>query len=197
MNNFICKRASLEDRDTKWAYELARCGNDKETCAVRWKQNRERYERGYIIPYYGILDGNMICEATAMVHPAVVQNSPGLVNSRTVYLSAFRTAERFQGKGYFSKLFYFMVEDLRRRGFTKATLGVEVSDEKNKGIYRHYGFDEYIKSGQERYADGTVIDVDYFGKKLNRIKWENDKIGDLSDSVPAVSGRATGYIQNK
>ena len=107
-----------------------------------------------------------VTDTTAMLHPKVVQNSAGLVDGHTVYLSAFRTIDKFQGKGYFSKLFHFMIDDLRHKGFTKATLGVEPADEKNKDIYIHYGFNEYIKSGKEYYPDGTVIDVEYYGKTL-------------------------------
>ena len=101
-----------------------------------------------------------------MLCPEAVQNSAGLVGGTTVYLSAFRTVEAFQGRGYFSKLFHFMLDDLRQKGFTKATLGVEPDDAKNKAIYAHYGFTEYIKSGREEYPDGTVIDVAYYAKKL-------------------------------
>ncbi len=34
-------------------------------------------------------------------------------------------------------------------------------------IYRHFGFTEFIKHGQETYPDGTTIDVDYYGKSLS------------------------------
>ncbi len=163
---FICKIASPQEMKIKWEYEIAQRGTDKENWIVWMKQSLENYNLGYTFPYYGILEGIIICEATAMVHPKVVQNSTGLVDSRTVYLSAFRTISQFQGKGYFSKLFRFMIEDLRQKGFTKATLGVEPADEKNKEIYTHYGFTEYIKSGKEYYPDGTVIDVEYYGKTI-------------------------------
>ena len=59
-----------------------------------------------------------------------------------------------------------MVDDLRQKGFTKATLGIEPSEEKNKEIYTRYGFTEYIKSGKEYYPNGMVIDVEYYGKTL-------------------------------
>lgn len=59
-----------------------------------------------------------------------------------------------------------MIENLQYKGFTKATLGVEPAEEKNKEIYAHYGFIEYIKSGKEYYLDETVIDVEYYGKTL-------------------------------
>ena len=163
---FICKIPSFQEMNIKWEYEIAQNEKDKENWIVWKKQHIENYKQGYIIPYYGILEGVIICEATAMLHPSIVQNSSGLVDSHTVYLSAFRTIGKFQGKGYFSKLFHFMIGDLRQKGFTKATLGVEPIEEKNKDIYTHYGFTEYIKSGKEYYPDGTVIDVEYYGKTL-------------------------------
>lgn len=163
---FICKKPSFQEMNAKWEYEIAQSGKDKENWIVWKRQNIENYKQGYIIPYYGILEGVIICEATAMLHFKVVQNSIGLVDSHTAYLSAFRTISKFQGKGYFSKLFHYMIGDLRQKGFIKVTLGVEPAEEKNKNIYTHYGFTEYIKSGKEFYPDGTVIDVDYYGKTL-------------------------------
>lgn len=163
---FTCKIPSFQEMNIKWEYEIAQSGEDKGNWIVWKKQHIDNYKRGFIIPYYGILEGVIICEATAMLHPKVVQNSTDLVDSHTVYLSAFRTVNRFQGKGYFSQLFHFMIDDLRQRGFIKATLGVEADDEKNKDIYTRYGFTEYIKSGKEYYPNGTVIDVEYYGKIL-------------------------------
>ena len=163
---FVCKIASLQEMKIKWAYEIAQSENDKANWIVWKKRNIENFKQGYIIPYYGIREGAIICEATAMLHPKVVQNSAGLVDSHTVYLSAFRTISKFQGKGYFSRLFHFMIDDLRIKGFTRATLGVEPAEIKNKEIYTHYGFTEYIKSGKEHYPDGTIIDVEYYGKIL-------------------------------
>lgn len=136
---FVCKVASLQEMNEKWEYEIARHKKVKGNRIV-WKQsNIKWYKQGYIIPYYGILDGDIICEATAMVHPNVVQNSTGLVDGHTVYLSVFRMIDKFQGKGYFSELFHFMLDDLRNMGYTKATVGAEPTEKKNKEIYVHYG----------------------------------------------------------
>lgn len=162
----LCKIATIAEMNAKWDDEIAHSGEDRED-RIAWKRrNIANFKRGAIIPYYGILDGRIICEATAMICPEAVQNSAGLVGGHTVYLSAFRTVDQFQGNGYFSKLFHFMLDDLRQKGFTKATLGVAHGDEKNKAVYAHYGFSEYIKTGRESYLDGTVIDVEYYGKTL-------------------------------
>lgn len=166
MNNFVCKIPSIEEMNVKWDYEIENSKSDKNNWIIWKKEAILNAKNGYSIPYYGILDENIICEATAMLNPNKVQNYQDLVDDKTVYLIAFRTKEEYQGKGYFSKLFKFMLDDLKKRGFTKVTLGVEPKEEKNKQIYEHYGFNEFIKSSSERYPDGTVIDVDYYGKKL-------------------------------
>ena len=57
-------------------------------------------------------------------------------------------------------------EDLKNKGYTVLTLGVEPEEIRNKEIYKHYGFVEHIKNAKEVYPDGTEIDVEYYGKKL-------------------------------
>ena len=163
---YVCKVASLDEMNRKWDYEIAHAGEDRENWIIWKKSSIEHMLQGKSLPYYGILDGQIISEATAMLDETVVQNGNGLVDGKTAYLSAFRTIEEYQGKGYFSKLFYFMLEDLKGRGYEKVTLGVEPEEVENKQIYAHYGFTEHVKNGVEIYPDGTQIDVEYYGKRL-------------------------------
>ena len=166
MNKYICKIASLEEMNTKWDYEIAHADEDKENWIIWKKSYIEHMQEGKAIPYYGILNGQIISEATTILDGSIAQNSEGLVDTKTAYLSAFRTIPEYQGKGYFSKLFGDMLEDLKSRGYEKVTLGVEPQEIENKAIYFHYGFTEHIKNGVECYPDGTTIDVEYYGKKL-------------------------------
>lgn len=164
MKEYICKIATIDEMKTKWNYEIRKNKNPNWKI---WKTEAiERVKNGQSIAYYGILNGEIICEATAMLDKSTVQNSDGLVNDKTVYLCAFRTNEKYQGKGFFSELFKFMTDDLKAKSFKKVTLGVEPTETENLKIYKHLGFDEFIKSEQEIYPDGTVINVDYYGKKL-------------------------------
>lgn len=149
----------------KWDAEIVQHPNEPNW--PLWKAaNLERLAQGRILPYYGIRNGEIICEATAMLSEKDVQNPEGQVDESTVYLAAFRTAEKFQGKGYFSRLFRFMEQDLKARGYSKLTLGAEAEDAKNRSLYSHLGFREWIKSARERWPDGTEIAVDYYGKTL-------------------------------
>jgi len=165
--NYVCKIASLDEVDRKYQYEMDKADIDEKDNWVVWKrQALDRYQNKQIIPYYGLLDGEIICECTAAIDSSIVQNSDGLINENTAYLFAFRTNTEYQGQGYFSKLFKFMIEDLKSKGYNKVTLGVEPDEEKNKTIYFKYGFNEHIKNSKEVYPDGTEIEVEYYGKTL-------------------------------
>ena len=165
-DRYICKIASLDEMERKWEYEIGRHTSGKENWII-WREAALQNRRdGKTIPYYGILDGNIICEATAVIHPGAVEHSQGLIDDHTAYLEAFRTNEPFRGQGYFSELFAFMLNDLRHRGYRRATVGVESEDMKNKAIYTHYGFTEYVKTETETYPDGSIIHVEYYAKDI-------------------------------
>lgn len=166
MENYICKIANIDEMNIKWDYEIEHASEDRYNW-IRWKNNAiKNVKEEKCIVYYGILNGKIICEATANINPDIVQNSNNLVNTSTAYLSAFRTIKEYQAKGYFSKLFKFMLDDLKKRGYEKVTLGVEPSEVKNMLIYFNYGFDTYIKTDTETYPDGTIVDVNYYSKNL-------------------------------
>ena len=63
-------------------------------------------------------------------------------------------------------IFTFMEEDLKKRGFTSLTLGVEPSEVRNIMIYFNWGFTNYIKSDYEYYPNNEKILVNYYEKKL-------------------------------
>ena len=65
---FICKIASLQEMNTKWDYEIAHSGADRENWIVWKKRNMENYRQGYIIPYYGILEGTIIANFACELH---------------------------------------------------------------------------------------------------------------------------------
>ena len=65
---FICKIASPEEMDRKWDYEIENNSDDRDNW-ITWKAEAISGRlSGVSLPYYGILDGNIICEATAFIH---------------------------------------------------------------------------------------------------------------------------------
>ena len=162
--SYICKIATKEEVLKQFDYEISIHKGDNNW--VEWKEERRNTPDGNIITYFGILDGNTICEASAAITKDYVQNSDGLVDDKTAYLFAFRTKKDYRKQGYFSKLFKYMINDLKSRGYTKVTVGVEPDELDNKAIYFHYGFNEYIKNDYEIEPDGTKVMVEYFSKKI-------------------------------
>lgn len=166
MERYICKIATIDEMNEKWNYEIEHAGEDKNNWIIWKKENLKRFQKGLIIPYYGVLNGKIISECTAVLDKSIVQNSDGLVDEKTAYLSAFRTNTEYQGKGYFSKIFKYMIEDLKNRGYERVTIGVEPAEKKNKMIYNKYGFSKHIKDAKSVYPDGTIVDVEYYVKDL-------------------------------
>ena len=71
-----------------------------------------------------------------------------------------------------------MINDLKEKCYERVTLGVEPNEIKNKVIYKKYGFTAYIKTANCTYPDGTIIEVEYYGKKL-QIVFLTEKCGIL------------------
>ncbi len=163
--NYICRIATLEEMEQKWDYEIAHADN-KENWLIWKEENLTSKKLNQVIPYYGILNDLIICEATTIIDAKLLKNSFGLINQKTAYLSAFRTIPAYQNQGYFSHLFKYMIEDLKNRGYRYVTIGVEPNEIKNQNIYAKWGFTEFIKKGIETYPDNKVIEVLYYKKEL-------------------------------
>ena len=166
MDNYECVIASEELIIKKWDKEIKNHNNSE-----LWKQFKRQSLRNLNtrIVYMGLLNGNIITEATAIISKKDLdmQNKDGLIGNKKAYLTAFRSDKDFENKGYFSKLYKFMEEDLISKGFDTLTLGVEPSEVRNIKIYFNWGFTKYIKTGYESYLNGENILVNYYEKKLN------------------------------
>ena len=162
---YVCKIASSSEVNEKWDI-LVKEHPDDSNWAVWKKDITAEIAEGKQIPYYGIFCGEIICEAYAVPNYTPGEDDAGLKEDGTAYLSAFRTVKQYRGKGYFSKLLYFMLEDLRQKGFARAVLGVEPCEELNRQMYFHWGFTEKMYTGTCTYPDGAVIEVEYYGKRL-------------------------------
>lgn len=169
MPNFTCKIAPLSDIEKRWD-TLIKNHPDSHNWSI-WKNDTIiNNKNNYRISYYGYLDGEIISEATAIISPldTTILNSEKLISNDMAYLTGFRTDSKYQNKGYFSKLYKFMEEDLKNRGFTKLSLGVEPQEVKNMMIYFKYGFTNYIKTATETYPTGKTITVNYYYKEINK-----------------------------
>lgn len=149
----------------KWDEEIKKHNNSK--LWIEFKETALKNMNTRIV-YMGLLDNKIITEGTAITNSddLDIQNKENLVGDKTAYLTAFRTNKEYENKGYFSKLYKYMEEDLKKRGFTTLTLGVEPQETRNIQIYFKWGFTNYIKTDYEYYPNGEKILVNYYSKQI-------------------------------
>ena len=98
MDNFICKVAPREELLKRWDYLInIHPGNND---WVKYKENAIRnFDDGSTIPYLGLLNDEIICEATAYIGVSVfvgdISEPSGLLNDNMAYLAAFRTNKEY------------------------------------------------------------------------------------------------------
>ncbi len=149
MDNFICKVANRDELLKRWEYLIEiHPGNNK---WVEFRDNAvKHYDEESTISYLGFLNDEIICEVTAYIKDSAfigdISDSSGLLSNSMAYLAAFRTNKEYEGKGYFSKLYKFVEEDLKNRGYSELSLGVGPEAVRNIEIYFHLGFRDYIKT---------------------------------------------------
>ena len=180
---FICKIAERDEINKRWD-DLIKMHPDDDS----WKGYKEKtlryFDEEAIIQYYGILDGKIICECCAHINNNAnnIKNAEGLLDDRRAYLNAFRCDKEYEGKGYFSKLYYYMENDLKNRGYTEVSLGVEPCEIRNIQIYFHLGFTNYIKTDIDEYLpvhegdEPEKVYVNYYFKRLRRRSEKQNKI---------------------
>ena len=149
MSNYICKIASRKELLKRWDYLVEiHQGNNK---WVKYRENAlKHYDDGSTISYLGFLNDEIICEVTAYIKESAfigdISEPSGLLSDKMAYLAAFRTNKEYEGKGYFRKLYNFVENDLKNRGYTELSLGVDPEAVRNIEIYFHLGFKNYIKT---------------------------------------------------
>ena len=166
--SYIIKTPSIEEMNKRWDYLInSKDNREDQSNWIVWKEKAiDNFVFGKTIPYYGFLDDEIICEATVVINDEVIEKPKGYITDKRIYLSAFRTNKEYEGQGYFSKLFTYMINDLKDKGYEEAFLGVEPIEERNKQIYTHLGFNDYIKTEINTYPDGTKVKVDFYSKKI-------------------------------
>ena len=132
---FICKVATRDEILKRFDYEISINSSEKENWLV-WKQEFMNMPEWKRISYFWFLDGDIICEATAALSSDACQNMEDLIDGKVAYLFAFRTNKEFRWQWYFSKLFKFMIDDLKSRWYKQVILWVEPAEIENKNTHK-------------------------------------------------------------
>ncbi len=173
MEEFKCIVANISDIEKRWNKLIKMHDNDNSW--IKYKENSINcFKDKTRIIYYGILNNEIICEATAIISlkDKEIQNKEILIKDNfMVYLTAFRTDKQYENNGYFSKLYHYMENDLINRGYKRLSLGVEPSETRNIQIYTHLGYINLIGNKYETYIEKDGVSkskylVKYYYKDL-------------------------------
>lgn len=169
-NNYITKIANLKEIEEKWNYEK-NINDNKELYEKTKNIYIEEVKKGNRIVYIGKLNNQIICDLTAILKEESILNeakySYDLVSDIRVHLCGFRTIKEYENKGYFSKLFKYVEEDLKNKGYSELSLSVEEKEERNIAIYKKWGFTNYIRTEILQTKDKQYI-FHYYYKKIQQ-----------------------------
>ena len=175
MDNFVCKIANRDDIVKRMDYLIESHPDNNEW--VKAKENALRgYDEGSKIMYIGLLNDEIVCEATAYIKYSAfvgdIDDPEGLLSDTMAYFSGFRTNKEHEGKGYFGKLYKFMENDLIERGYKEFCLGVKPRNVRNMEIYFHLGFEEFVRTrieyepSKEDNSKTELVAINYFKKTI-------------------------------
>lgn len=114
------------------------------------------------------------------------------IPNKRVYLEAFRVDKKYQGQGLGQKLINYVIECLRKVGYTEFTIGVEEDNEIAKHIYFKLGFIEEIDKGHGNEFDPSEYTL--YLKRLDKIEYILNKLigklnlGIITEKPIRVSG---------
>ncbi len=175
MSEYVCKVATLDEIIKRCDYLIEIHPNNYLWANVK-VNTVNGFNNGSKIVYVGILNGEIICEATAYIKEEAfigdIQNTDNLLSDERAYLCGFRTNKEYENQGYFSKLYKFIEQDLKSRGYKELSLGVETKETRNVSIYKKFGFTNLIKSVIEyepiNYDSKEMVgsQVDFYYKKI-------------------------------
>lgn len=167
-NNYICKIATIDEIREKWDYEI-KLHNNNELYIAAKNEYLEEAQKGTRITYIGKLGNDIICDATIIIKEEGIKKesskTDNLISDKRCFMCAVRTNEEYQNKGYFSKLYKYIEEDLKKRGYKEISLYVDVSETKNLLMYFHWNYINYIRT-EIKYSKTREYIFNYYYKEL-------------------------------
>ncbi len=149
--------------DGLWEYNVSSHPDDARW--VRWaREYRDYYKNGWAQPFAVIIDGVPVGEVSILLDGRVkaAQNDVRLVEMPTrANLNALRIRKEYEGKGYVSRMVKFAENWCVQRGITTMTIGVDECEERNRAIYAHWKYTQFLFDEYDE--DGRVL---FYAKNL-------------------------------
>ncbi|MDR0905324.1 MAG: GNAT family N-acetyltransferase [Oscillospiraceae bacterium] len=117
-------------------------------------QRREEIESGEADIFLFERDGRPVAEITAYYYDTD-GDYDFAESGKRAYFSALRVLPEFQGCGLAQSLTTQVLAELRKSGYTEATIGVEDDNDIAKHIYGKLGFTTFVKRCSETFQVDT------------------------------------------
>ena len=132
----IIRKATADEMLTLWGYE------DPGTASPTAKLFYDNISSGNTVFWTLDNGGDLIGELYVFLD---LEDKDFANGNNTAYLCAFRVKPEYRGRGLGTSLMEKALEELKKAGFHKATIGVESNEQANILLYSRLGFIEKIK----------------------------------------------------
>ena len=159
----ICyRKATLEDLEILWNREIAE--NPGDPRYLRWKERFISCNRTGRAATFLVLSGERAVGQVTLDRYADGYSGnriPLADGIHTAYVNSLRIDPEFEGQGHVSGLMRIMEDWAREQGFSRLTIGVEADAQRNRAIYHHWGYKQFIMAEE----DGGEL-VHFYSKEL-------------------------------
>ena len=111
-------------------------------------ENKQLIENNEIDIFALFINSKLIGELRVMYSN---EDNRFAIQGQRAYLYAFRIDKKHQGKGYGRYLLAYVLNDLKAKGYTEFTVGVEDDNARAIHIYKSFGFNDVIARKTEEY----------------------------------------------
>lgn len=159
------RKATKSDLEIIWNKNINSHPEDE-----RWKRWKEEYiaynEKGQAVTFVAV-DDEPVGEITILLSQECkpVLKKAKLCDGKTIAnMNAFRIEKKYEGQGHITKLVKMAEEFARSIGIKELSIGVEENEKRNRAIYEHFGFTEFMFSEVD-HDEGDAI-VLYYKKTI-------------------------------
>ena len=168
-DNLILKIATIDELKEKWDYEIKNHKGNIHYLQAANEAIRET-KHGNRITYIAKLNNQIISDITVIIKEKGILSeskyTEDLISNIRVFLCDIRTIEDYQGKGYLSKLYKYVENDLKEKGYKEISLSYDTNNIKNKIMYTKWNYTNFIRS-ETRTSNNTTYTYDYYYKKID------------------------------
>ena len=158
------RKATESDLEFIWNKNIENHSSDERW--VRWKSEYINYNKQNMAKTFVVVDDEPVGEITILFSPKckAVYGNLKLCDGKTIAnMNAFRINKKYENQGHISKLLKIAEHYAKEKGIKELTIGVEETETRNREIYEHWGYTEFLFSEFDQDENCLVL---YYKKQI-------------------------------